>query len=494
MKKTAASKLHKIFGLLLCPILILIALSGIGLNHPELIKNISLPLESLPENYHFQNWNNGAIQALAPEPHSGKIYAGGKNGIGYFEGKNFTKIKNPLAQNAYQNFVYSLLLEHENQRLWVGTRDGLFSYSLSQKRWDYFAQTTAKRIVSLVDNGDKILAVSNHHIFQIDSAQKLQYFPIKMQKSQRQTPLYKLIFELHSGEVLGIVGILLMDLLALALIYFCLSGLYQWFFPKVVRRNWLNHEAKIKGGKTFRWLAKNHNRWGLILLPLLIISAGTGLFMRPPALLLIAFSDSPITLKESHATSEIPYKITKAAIFSGDLFLLTDNGAFAGKPSAGAVFAPTQLAVPVHAMGATVFQQHSQNQMLIGSFSGLYFWQPSNNTIEKINTGGKSYQNMPTAALSQNDDVIAFDFYRGKLLDENSTLASQPQNFIASARMGLWNLLFELHNLRLFEHYIGAFYLLVLMLTAIFLLVISITGAWIYIPQLITKYKRKKAQ
>ncbi len=495
-KKQLASKLHKVLSLFFIPIFLFIALSGIGLNHSSIIKNISLPISSLPENYHFKQWNRGVIQTLVKDEKGG-IYAAGKNGLGYFFDGSYQQIDNPLAINNWQNFIYSLYYDKASKQLFIGSRDGLYRYQVVTQQWHYYSQTSEQRIVSIVksEQENAIIAIANHHIFTVETAangkvaNKVKERAITLAKSSQTIPLFRFIFALHSGELLGIVGILLMDLVALSLIYFCLSGLYYWLFPKAVGKNLLSKKQQIKGGRVFRWLAKYHNSWGLVLAPLLIISAATAVVMRPPGLLLIVSGNSPIDFYSSHASENIPYKITKAALIENKLVLLTDDGVFSGNSNT-ANFEQIKFSVPVHGMGATIFQQQSDGNILVGSFSGLFVWQEKDNSYEAVTLPEGTKGILPVAAYQSESGVVVFDFFKGKLFDQSSVFSTMPDSINNDAKMALWNFFFELHNLRIFQDYIGPFYLLLLLAVALSLLTITITG----VLQYLRKGKRQKGK
>ncbi len=492
-KNTLSSKLHKILSLAFTPLLLIFAVSGIGLNHPNLIQPLSLAVKSLPENYHFANWNRGSIQALVTDKKGG-VYSAGKNGLAYFFQGQYQAIKNPLAEVNWHNFIYSLYLDEINNQLYVGSRDGLFRYATNNKQWHYYQETQDQRIVSLIEDVDnsQIIAIANHQLFAI-TADQVNKLDIQLSGSNQDVPLFRFIFALHSGEIWGLFGVLLMDLLAIALLYFSLSGLYHWLFPKFAKGKLLKRERKIKGGKLFRWLATHHNTLGLIFTPLLIISAATAMVMRPPGLLFIVSSSSPVNIYPSHGNDKIPYKITKAAMQSGQLILLTDDGVFSGSLTNNDLFEPIYFSVPVHGMGATVFQQQANGNLLVGSFSGLYSWQGSTNEFHSVDIKDNSKGLMPVAAYETPEGLVVFDYFRGKLFDEQQIFSDMPESYNDTADIALWNFLFELHNLRIFQHYIGPFYLLLLLVTSLALLIITITGTKRYLAKKSLAKRRQQA-
>ena len=88
---------------------------------------------------------------------------------------------------------------------------------------------------------------------------------------------------------------------------------------------------------------------------------------------------------------------------------------------------------------------------------------------------------MPMAVHQSGDDVIVFDYFRGKLFAQHKQFPAMPKSINDSAEMALWNFFFELHNLRIFQHYIGNFYLLLLLLVSLAFVVVSITGTIQYL-------------
>ncbi len=453
-----------------------------------MISSLSIAVNELPKNYHFKNWNRGLVKTAIPAPKHGH-YLAGKDGLWFSHETGVTKITNPLADNVYQNYIYSLSLDKLNNELYLGSRDGLFRYSIVDDTWFYYQQSRKKRIVSLIAHHNKLFAITNYEVFSVNK-NLLSPIPIQLAPSDQKTPLFRFVFALHSGEILGITGVLLMDILAIALIFFCLSGLYQWLFPRVLKKFPLTRTSKIKGGRIFRFLYNNHNVIGLVLAPLLIISSITAMVMRPPGLLLISAAQSPISVLAKQANSAVPYKITKAVWHnaSQELLLLTDDGVYKGSIdhcSSQKVcnYHQIPMSAPVHGMGATIFQPYQNGRLLIGSFSGLYSWQPENNVSNKITLSKQLDALLPMAAHSINNELIVYDYFRGKLLDSDKLIATMPTQVNNTARMGLWNFFFELHNARIFQAYIGPFYLLLLLVIALALLILTITGLINYLKK-----------
>ena len=477
-------KSHLWLGIVFTPLLLLFALSGIGLNHPQWFKSVSIPLHWMPHNYAYANWNRGLIEAIIPDGRGG-YYATGKEGVWQLQGERAVQLSNPLQTSAWQRMGYSLYLDQANQQLLHGARDGLYSLDLETANWQQVAGSAGEHFVSILAAGEQLLAVSRNRLFRLDFQQGLYQLsaqPLRLADNAQNSPLFRFIFQLHSGELLGVVGVFLMDAVAGLLIFLCLTALYLFLFPRLVKHKWLSRRQRIRGSRGFHWMLRQHNRWGLIIAVVLLISGLTGMVMRPPGLLLIASAQGPVKLRDN-PHSPLPHIIEQAVWHqqSGNLMLLTSGGLYLGKPGQPQPFVTAPLSVPVHAMGATLFLPYQQGY-LIGSFSGIYAWQAETDAAQAVLLDTGRPRMMPKAALTVDDDLAVFDFYTGLNLQSGAAgaLPQMPQAINQQASISLWHLLFEIHNMRVFQAYIGPFYLLLVALSGLALVLISVSGVYDY--------------
>ena len=80
MKRPNARQLHKWLGLPLCVLLFLAALSGILLNHRELLRSVDVPRGLLPSEYSYTNWSGGAVRSALRTATDSYLY--GAAGVG----------------------------------------------------------------------------------------------------------------------------------------------------------------------------------------------------------------------------------------------------------------------------------------------------------------------------------------------------------------------------------------------------------------------------
>ena len=94
------------------------------------------------------------------------------------------------------------------------------------------------------------------------------------------------IWRLHSGELFGEIGRFAVDTLALALLVLCITGLIITFFPRITHRLQVKRRRAANRFtlQSLRW----HNRIGVSTLVFVFVLTLTGMFLRPPLLILIA--------------------------------------------------------------------------------------------------------------------------------------------------------------------------------------------------------------
>ena len=147
---------------------------------------------------------------------------------------------------------------------------------------------------------------------------------------------------------------------------------------------------------------------------------------------------------------------------------------------------------PVSVMGINVFETVSPGSYLVGSFSGIFLWEPARNIITDYFTKmpyvetsqeGPPFGNVAVAGYLRTSDStdLIFDYGGGAIpLSGNNPLPPMPGLIIQESPISLWNTALEIHTGRIFEPILGSFYILVVPLTGIFTLIIIITGffAW----------------
>ena len=140
-------------------------------------------------------------------------------------------------------------------------------------------------------------------------------------------------------------------------------------------------------------------------------------------------------------------------------------------------------------MGATVLDRQADGTYLIGSFSGLFRFDPSTERAVNLLTGepADTQQSMRPAetmitgrfATRAGDPVIAA--HAQGLLDARGAPTDafrMPPAVREQYRMPLWNVLFELHNGRFFREWLQGGYILIVPLGSLLFVLITLTGVY----------------
>jgi hypothetical protein len=128
---------HKYLGLLGLVYFLLMGVSGILLNHPALLRGVSLPLSWMPTDYHYRNWNRMALRdAVFSTRDPDTVYVAGKSGVWQSRdgGRSFNAMGEGFPDSAYDRDTRCLLLvaSPAGDQLYAGTRRGLYRRDLAR--------------------------------------------------------------------------------------------------------------------------------------------------------------------------------------------------------------------------------------------------------------------------------------------------------------------------------------------------------------------------
>jgi len=305
--------------------------------------------------------------------------------------------------------------------------------------------------------------------------------------------LFETLWQIHSGEIFGLPGKLFVDLLGLITFFLSITGLIYFFFPKWIKRRKKLQRSAGSLISANRWSLKWHNLTGNYLFVALIILFFSGMFLRPPLLIAIARSNVP-PLKFSHLDQPNPWYDKLRDIHfeaeTGRFLLATSEGMF-HFTSGNTRPESFEMQPPVSVMGINVFQPYAGGAYLIGSFSGLFLWHPSQNVIYDFAMGkpylgsatGRPVGMVKASGLVTNNrgERFLMEYDRGALpLWHQTAFPAMPVSMVAASTMSLWNVSLEIHTGRIFSSLIGNFYILLVPLSAIVAMLVTLSGYMIY--------------
>jgi hypothetical protein len=346
--------------------------------------------------------------------------------------------------------------------------------------------------------------------------------------------LFRTLWVIHSGDIYGLIGKLIVDAIGIIFIILCITGLIYFFVP--YRLNRMKDESgkrqlKRFNRNTLRW----HNSIGSWAILFLILTTLTGMFLRPPLLIPIA----------SMRVGKIPFTELSDPNPWVDRFrdilwdpaenrwlLATSEGIYQADRFFSQPLIPFSTQPPVSVMGINVFEQVDSSRFLVGSFSGIFLWEPSAGKItdyftkmlytpsgrgapfgelsvagyismptgvadsslisheplamsheEAQGAGHRAQGTKPRATSNEPREIteILFDYEGGAiLLSGDKKIPEMPEEIIRKSPISLWNAALEIHTGRIFQPVFGDFYILVVPVVGLFTLEISIVGflAW----------------
>lgn len=374
--------IHKYLGLIAGLYLLAMGASGLLLNHPEWIRSIDTPSGLVPADYNYRNWNRMLIRGgtIAAD---GTWYLVGKAGVvrSDDQGRTLALLDDGFPASAFDRDTADLLILNEDppERLLIAaTRSGLY-----QKRennpWSKIplpGAPSSPRMVALVETPDGLVAFSETSAWQADPA-TLNFAPVNLavieEEAAARVPLFRVLHDIHNGAILGSAGKMLLDVSGMMLVILGISGLVIWFVP------WRNRKLpalRNAPGTFFRWCWKYHLKLGIWIVVVLMILAGSGIFLRPPLLLATvskSLDASNPLLRFSPRAGGFGGNIQSATVTdNGMIILSTQSGLWHGPATLDGAFRRLHLPVPIHAMGVTVLEGMVDGQLLVGSFSGLF--------------------------------------------------------------------------------------------------------------------------
>ena len=512
--------IHKWIGLLLILFLIWMSISGILLNHPDWIAELSVPGKFVPESYIPVNWNRSSmISMVFSEKDTNIVFAGGRQGIwrSMDGGVTFNRFEQGFEKSIYyRKTKYLYLSETEDNFLLAATDGGLFLNDLDNETWQTVNLSPgheAVRKILTIEDELIIISESNAYI----SSEPYPNFNFKKINwtridPQRRVTLIDLFFHIHDGRIWGLPGRLIFDFAGLIIIFLSFGAFYIWYFPNRMRRlKKKNIKFNVQQkSQAFRFFYKYHLKVSIWMALVLLIIGGTGFFMRPPVLALIADGSAPAWMYPG-ALPHNPWehKIHNALYdaVENKIIISATDGVWTGPADFSQPFLKNDLNAPIFVMGATVFEVYGLSGYLVGSFNGIFHLERSTNRAVDIINGDyiSEWSNVQPA------DYMVTGYFRtpsGKefintheqglislplKVQSNENRFSMPMELCAEYRMPLWNFMFELHNGRIFKDWIDGWYILLVPLGSLFFVLIILSGIydWLILWHL-KKQSRKK--
>lgn len=473
MKKRTWRKQHKWLGIGMAFFLLMFCVSGVLLNHRQLIKNMNVSRKFLPNRYEFSNWNGGLLRGTLDisnlrvaashemrdsyhqkldycqeKPDSCQdllLYGNGGIWLTNSKASSFKDFNEGLPSGADLRQIRNVVKTERN-----GHKSCMFAVS-PFALYRYGAHGAWHEVEMPLDDDERLTDIACHGDTLVVLSRSFAYTSLPPYTSFSRVKIhapkdydgkvtaFRMVWLLHSGELFGTAGKLAVDAVAVVLVLLCITGIVFWLRPR--QKFWLKHSLLL------------HDRTGRYTILLTLLIATTGWCLRPPVMIALVLNKIP-AIHGTTLCSKNPWNDKLRMVAYDDMchdWLLSTSDGFYSLNLQRGVAKKIEAAPPVSVMGLNVLQKDNNGRWLCGSFSGLFVWDRQMASSTDYFTGkpapkqaGAPFGKKAIAGLSQNfsTPVIA-EYYEG------SSFAAQPA-IMNQLPMSLWNVALEAHSGRLF--------------------------------------------
>ena len=497
-------KYHKWVGLFFTFFILMFCFSGIILNHRHFFSHCEVSRSWLPSDYSYKNWNNGAVRGTIKLSNNNVLVYGN---TGIWKTDSCFSVFSPLNEGLEQgidNRKISHVIELPDGSVWCA---GLYDlYRLSEQGvWDNRTpQEVEERVTDVSSRNDTLILLTRSFVYESVAPYKdFKRYELKAPADYNpEVSLFRTVWLLHSGELFGLPGQIIVDIVAMLIIVLCVTGLIYLFIPKSMRYRAHKKLPVKKEAKLLKFSVKWHNQLGVWTLFFTLLLAVTGMCLRPPLMIPLAMT-SVNPVPGSTMDSENPWHDQLRSIRWDEQqqsWLMSTSSGFYEMQNFTQVPVIIKNAPKVSPMGINVFQKNVQGEWLVGSFSGLFRWDRETDTVLDYFTNapykpvyGPPISNHAVAGISMDlgkAGEVVFDYGAGSCTQSGDPihLSDMPEN-IAEQPMSLWNFALELHVGRCYTPFLGPVSVLFVFLSGLLLSLILISGYIIH-----RKHKPAKPQ
>ena len=541
-------KYHRWLGLVLSVFMLVFCVSGIILNHREVFSGCEVSRKWLPASYYIKNFNNGVVKGTVVKKSAAhslssencdSVLVYGCAGVFLTDSRLSTwqDFNAGLPESIDERNVRHVVKAKDGS-LWCAALRDVYRYDENSHRWKKVELPgNEERImdVALAKDSMTVVALTRSRVFTI--VPFVQYGEIvKIGKSSSETyrveskiipapkkyepktTLFKLVWHLHSGEFFGLPGKLVVDAIALVLIVLSITGILLFILPYGIRRaKKLAAKARMKRlGKQFAWNMKWHNKIGYVTIVLTLWIAITGMCLRPPLMVPLVLSKLPQAVGEDGNVWQDKLRAIRWDAVQGDWLVSTSEGFlrvdedFSQAPK----MLPDDESPKLSPMGVTVWESDGKGGWIVGSFRGIYRWNPVNHSLNQILDYFTGKPSEETSMIPISDNLVCgysedflggkplvFDFAKGVEDAKGQAVAlcndepkksrneeSMSDLICETAPMSLWNVALELHVGRCYSPFLGPLSDLFVFLSGLLITLVFLSG------YIISHRRRKKAQ
>lgn len=476
---------HRWAGLIVAVFILVFSVSGIILNHRAAVRSCNVSRSLLPASYRIKDYNNGVVRGTVSIGQD-SLLAFGTCGVWLTDpGFNNTSDFNKGLPKGADNRSIRNIVKTADGNIWCASQFGL--YELKNGIWQEITLSeNDERLsdVTLSNDNEGIVVVTRSSVYTLSDKTEPRKLELKVPENEsNKVTLFKTIWHLHSGELFGTVGKIIVDLAAVILIFLSLTGIALFILPYSIK-------AKIRKGirsssttKIFRWNFRWHNSIGVYTFVFTLLIAVTGACLRPPLMIPFVLTKTNPLPRSSLDKDNFWHDKLRAIRWdttSARWLLSTSEGFYslASLDDTPVAF-PKEKSPQVSPMGINVFHEERPGQWIIGSFSGIYRWNLFDGTChdyftgEKIDSNRRSYglaDNLTCGYSADTFKPVVFDYSKGtqELPNMDEDLRNHP--------ISLWNVALELHVGRCYSPFLGPVSDLFVFLAGVIISLVLISG------------------
>ena len=533
-------KYHRWFGLVLSVFMLVFCVSGIILNHRSLFRSCEVSRGWMPSSYHIQNFNNGIIKgtlflrgdSLAGKSldksslagnslgdgsiaENGKVIAFGGAGVWLTDtlGSKWADFNAGLPEGVDNRNIRNIV-QSADGTLWMAAQYDVYRHD--GKQWQRVELPgNEERItdVTLSRDGSQVVALSRSKLYIVSALEtksssrgNKEFQAINPREVLLKSPmgykpettLFKTVWKLHCGEFFGLPGQLVVDAIAVVLIILSITGIILFLLPYGIRSQKRKGATEMmkKMGKKMVWNQKWHNKIGYATIVLTHWIAISGMCLRPPLMIPLVLTKTSQSVADGNVWHDKLRGIRWDE--AGECWLLSTSEGFLKVDEAfqkAPVFFAKGKSPSISPMGITVFEKINHgDEWLIGSFSGLYRWNPQTGKVVDYFTGKveekksmRPISNSLVCGYSKdflNERGMIFDYSKGAQLVESvpsgeaqiSSANLDMPEALSQAKMSLWNMALELHVGRCYSPFLGPLSDLFVFLSGLLISLVFLSG------------------
>ncbi len=494
--KKFLKKYHRWAGLILALFIVLFSISGIIMNHRQTFSPFGVDRKYLPDEYTYRDWNLAAARGTEKIGND-SILLYGTVGIWLTDStfNGFSDFNHGFPTGIDQRKTFKIVTTNAG-RILAGTLFGLYEYNRAEQRWNSIELPVhEKNVVDMLVKGDSILIMTRSHLLVTRDLKNFSVPDLPAPTGyDNKVGLFKTLWVIHSGEVYGKIGKLLVDLVALVFIFLAVGGAWMYIGKKKLKKSKLQTSERQKIKKHFQWHFRWHKKIGWIMALLLTITTLTGMFLRPP--LLIAIANAKVG-KLPHTELDTPnpwYDVLRRIIYLPEQqrYVISTSEAFYYSDDEFSSMNRFDTQPPASVMGVNVLDDMGNNTLCVGSFNGLFAWNFATGAIWDL-IDNKPYTAPSSVGKPIGDHKITgytlhfgkyplvFDYDKGTRNPFNrEEFPAMPLEVIEKSPMSLWNFSQEVHTGRIYNFMLGPFYILLVPLVGLFGIGLLISGFWMW--------------